>query len=155
MTSREIVYRTLEFNNPERAPRNLWLLPWANNHYPEEVKEIMEAYPGDFDGPPGHNSEDDISSGDPWEVGESTDAWGCTFTNYQKGIIGEVKEPIVTDDSWEDVSKVHIPVEWLTLIQSRLMNFAKRRISSRLLDVVQDRLNNYSLLEEQKIYSLI
>jgi len=28
-TSRELVYETLEFKNPEQALRDLWALPWA------------------------------------------------------------------------------------------------------------------------------
>lgn len=116
MTSRELVYRTLEFKNPERAPRDMWVLPWAGHHYPEELKALQEDFEGDFAGTYGCVTEPDkCSEGDACEVGESTDAWGCKFVNYQKGIIGEVKEPIVTDESWEDVSRVHIPREWLSI----------------------------------------
>lgn len=123
MTSRELVYRTLEFNNPERAPREMWILPWANHHYPEELNSIKESYPSDFIGVPGFNTEEDRSVGDPCEVGESIDAWGSKFVNYQRGIIGEVKEPIVTDDDWLDISNVHIPLEWLTIDVNRINEF--------------------------------
>ena len=40
MTSRELVYAALENRSQERAPRDLWTLPWAENHYPQELKKI-------------------------------------------------------------------------------------------------------------------
>ncbi len=46
--SRRIVYKTLEFDKPERAPRDLWALPWATYQYPEQVKRIHELYPSDI-----------------------------------------------------------------------------------------------------------
>ena len=38
--SRNIVYKTLEFDKPERAPRDLWALPWANYNYPDQLEKI-------------------------------------------------------------------------------------------------------------------
>ncbi len=52
-TSRELVYETLEFRNPERAPRDVWVLPWAEINYPEELKKILQSYPGDIISAPG------------------------------------------------------------------------------------------------------
>ena len=43
--------------------------------------------------------------GDPYVIGEYVDEWGCVFTNYQDGVIGEVKAPMITDISdWKIVS---------------------------------------------------
>ena len=116
MTSRELVHATLEFRNTEgRVPRDLWTLPWANQNYPNELKKIIEDFPPDFGGPVVKFAQPSLlESGDPCEVGTYIDAWGCQFTNIHRGIIGEVKQPLVTDDDWEDVDKVHIPEEWLT-----------------------------------------
>ncbi len=50
MTSRELVIKTLEFDNPSRIPRQLWLLPWAQNHHPEQLKKIQDDYPDDIAG---------------------------------------------------------------------------------------------------------
>jgi len=125
MNSKELVYKTLNFENPDRAPRNKWVLPWAENHYHDELAKMNEDYPDDFIGAPGYNSVDDISEGNPTEVGESTDAWGCKFLNYQRGIIGEVKEPIVKDEEWKDVGNVHIPREWLTIDKEKINEFCK------------------------------
>ncbi len=116
MTSRELVLATLEFRNTEgRVPRDLWTLPWAHQNYPQQVKKIMTDYEPDLSGPAVTFSEPPVcESGDPYEVGTYIDAWGCEFTNIHKGIIGEVKNPIVKDDDWEDADKIHIPEEWLS-----------------------------------------
>lgn len=112
-TSKEIVLRTLEFNNPERAPRDLWALPWAGEHYPEELKNIRETFEWDFAGVTPKYESRAKTSGDPYAVGTYIDDWGCIFENKQSGVIGEVRTPIV-DDDWKDLSKVHIPKEWLS-----------------------------------------
>ena len=125
MNSRELVYKTLNFEKPERVPRQLWALPWAEYNYPKELEKIMKDFPNDIVGAPGYYKEQDKSQGDLHEIGEATDAWGCKFVNYQRGIIGEVKNPIVTDDEWKDVSNVHIPVEWLTIDKEKINEFFK------------------------------
>ena len=116
MTSRQIVYDTLEFkNSSHRTARELWALPWAWNNYRPEIESLLERYPSDFAGVPFEFKEPFVrQQGDMHEVGEAADAWGCRFHNIEKGIIGEVKEPLVTDDDWEDVTNVHIPEELLS-----------------------------------------
>ena len=47
-TSRERVTRCLKFENPDRVPRDLWLLPWAENRYPKIIEEINNRFPSDF-----------------------------------------------------------------------------------------------------------
>ncbi len=49
--------------------------------------------------------------GNPYEVGTFVDEWGCMFNNMTKGIIGEVKQPLVTQEDWSDADRVHIPEE--------------------------------------------
>ena len=51
-TSRERVYQALQFEGPDRAPRNLWSLPWAELHFPEALKKIRNDFPDDFAGAP-------------------------------------------------------------------------------------------------------
>ncbi|AEF80682.1 uroporphyrinogen decarboxylase family protein [Leadbettera azotonutricia] len=117
MTSKELVIKTLEFKNKSgRAPRQLWSLPWAGNHYPEELAAINRDFPGDFEGCNVTYKERAIGRGDQYEVGEFTDDWGSRFINVQKGVHGQVKEPIVpeADENWDDLSKVHFPTEWLS-----------------------------------------
>ena len=47
-TSRERVYQALQFEGPDRAPRNLWSLPWAELHFPEALKKIRDDFPDDL-----------------------------------------------------------------------------------------------------------
>lgn len=116
MTSRELVYRTLEFrNNTGEVPRELWTLPWANDTYPEELAAIRRDFPDDIlTAKVKYRTPSPVSKGEMYEIGEYIDDWGCKFNNVQKGIIGEVKEPIVVDEDWEDYENVHIPEEWLS-----------------------------------------
>ncbi len=98
-TPREIVTRALRFENPPRLPRDLWLLPWASEHLPVAVAELQRRFPSDFGCP-------DLSlayrpsprvCGDQYAVGEYVDEWGCVFRNLQRGVIGEVKQPLLAD----------------------------------------------------------
>lgn len=114
MNSRELVIHTLEGKNTGRAPRQLWVLPWAVNHYKEAYEQIIRDFPSDFDGPVTHYAKWPKTSGDAHAVGTYVDEWGCIFENKQAGIIGEVKEPLVKDDDWEDADQIHIPEEFLS-----------------------------------------
>ncbi len=113
MTSREIVRRALRFETPSRLPRDMWALPWAEEHLAEGLKELRRRFPSDFSGP-GCNvyRPSPRVKGDWYAVGEYVDDWGCTFTNIHKGVIGEVKESLVQDlDGWRKL--VVPPVETL------------------------------------------
>jgi uroporphyrinogen-III decarboxylase len=115
MTSRELVLRTLEFRNTDgRVPRDLWTLPWATERHPEMMQKLNRDFPMDFAGPQTVYAQKTIEQGDSCAVGEYVDAWGCKFLNIQAGVIGEVKQPQVTDDDWLDADKVHFPEEWLS-----------------------------------------
>lgn len=113
-TPREIVLQTLEFRNPARAARQLWLLPWAQSHHAAEVAAIQRDFPDDIAGVGGHCRELPPTSGDPYAPGDFVDEWGSVFTNIQPGVVGEVKAPLIAD--WDaDVARVHFPREWLTI----------------------------------------
>ncbi len=113
-TSRELVWQALRFEGPARAPRQLWLLPWAQLHYPDEVAAISAKYPSDISGAPGFHREQPPTQGNNTAVGTFIDEFGCVFINIQEGVIGEVKDPMVKD--WDaDVARVHIPREQLTI----------------------------------------
>jgi uroporphyrinogen decarboxylase len=110
-TSREIMTRCLQFEEPERMPRDLWALPWVNKHYPKEMAELWQRYPSDLGGPPSVYRPSARARGDAYSVGEYVDEWGCVFTNIHEGVIGEVKDPLVSDlDQWP---LVRPPVEVL------------------------------------------
>lgn len=118
MISRELVKATLEFRNKhDRAPRQLWTLPWAEQHNKEEFDYITHKYTWDIGGPAViYREQSTVSRGDPYKAGEYVDAWGCRFYNINDGFMGEVKEPIVPpeDEEWEDTSRIVIPEWWLS-----------------------------------------
>ncbi len=110
-SSREIVSRALKFQTPERMPRQLWALPWASEHHPETIKELARRFPSDFGNPRSPYKKSPRSHGSLYEVGESVDEWGCLFSNIHKGIIGEVKTPLLP--KLEDWKGVKPPYEML------------------------------------------
>jgi len=112
MTSRELMKRTLEFDRPERVPRDLWLLPWATDNHPAEVERIQRDFPNDIVHAPAVYGTQPVTTGDPCTIGTYIDEWGCIFENRQNGIIGEVKEPLLRD--WSDVDIVKPPRGALT-----------------------------------------
>ena len=107
MTPRELVKSTLEFRNTGRVPRQLWRLPWAEIHYPGSLDRLLGEFPDDILHAPGFHREAFQTKGEAYKQGLYEDPWGCIFENRQDGIIGEVKEPIVTD--WSDTSRVRFP----------------------------------------------
>ncbi len=117
MTSRDLVYRTLDFQNTGRAPRQMWVLGWADIYHHDALHALHRDYPSDFFGGTATTYQAlPKTIGHPEEIGEYIDPWGCVFTNAQRGVIGEVKKPIIPeeDEDWDDLSPIHIPYEWLT-----------------------------------------
>ena len=121
---RELVFQTLAFEGPARAPRQLWYLPWAESHYPEALRDILEAYPSDIVTAPGFLPVLPRTEGDPYVPGVYVDEWGCQFTNVQAGVIGEVKAPLIRE--WDkDLGKVHFPCEWLDVDAAKVNAFCR------------------------------
>jgi hypothetical protein len=121
MTSRELVKRTLTFRSPERVPRQLWVLPWAERAWPRELADIRRRYPDDIVTAPPFLKEPLRTSGDEYAPGVFTDEWGCRFENRQWGIMGEVKEPLLP--SWKDLAKLRLPEERLSVDRRRVDDF--------------------------------
>ena len=130
MTRRELVRKTLEFENfDQRVPLDMWTLPWAETHYPDTMKKLRKTY-NRFDIAAFPDSEKKYRipprvKGDPYTIGTYTDEWGVMWDVSQAGIWGQVKHPIVPgeDENWDDVSKVHIPEELLTIDKSTINAF--------------------------------
>ena len=127
MTSRELVYSSLNFEmgSEMRIPRQMWVLPWADEHFPGVKETIQKEFPDDIVHAPGfHTSPVNARTvGDEFKIGTYVDPWGCIFENRQSGIIGEVKQPIV--DDWNDTSRVHIPEEALTIDVGQVNAFCR------------------------------
>ncbi|MFH1086900.1 MAG: uroporphyrinogen decarboxylase family protein [Chloroflexota bacterium] len=101
LTSRERVARTLRFEGVDRPARDVWTLPAAFYGREAELRALLDQYPRDF----GDSGFRDPADESPiYEPGEWTDAWGSTWLNIQRGMIGEVKRPALDDwgklDAW-------------------------------------------------------
>ncbi len=115
MTSRERVLRCLEFDRPDRVPRDLWLLPIARlTHGRQAIDDFLARWPRDFAGIQGLSpGVRPLARGDPHAVGEYRDEWGCTFVNIQAGVIGEVKHPLI--DDWSKLADFRPPLATLDI----------------------------------------
>lgn len=103
-TPRELVQNCLRFESPERVPRDLWMLPWASNHFPAEVKALQERFPSDITKAVDVYKPSPCVEGDRYAKGRHVDEWGCVFINLQEGCIGEVREPIIKEMAeWQKV----------------------------------------------------
>ena len=97
MTSRERVTRCLNFETPDRIPRDLWALPWFTSRHPEKIEELKRRFPCDFAHAPGVGRPSARKHGDMFGVGRYVDEWGCTRENIHAGVVGEVKNPQLAD----------------------------------------------------------
>lgn len=115
LTGRQRVMRTLEFDRPDRVPRDLWLLPIAAmEHGQAAIDAFQRRWPGDFGGPNLANPAlAALKQGDPFAVGQYHDEWGCVFENVHAGVIGEVKMPLL--DDWSKLADLREPVEALNV----------------------------------------
>ncbi len=109
MNSRERVFRTLEFKTPDRAPRELWALPWVGQYAAEDQNRISAQFPGDFTGPWCVLSPSPRAKGEYARKGEYVDDWGCGWTCGEDGVVGEVKNPPLAD--WSALAAFTPPVE--------------------------------------------
>jgi hypothetical protein len=122
-TSRQLVIQNLEFDSPVRVPRQLWVLPWAEEHHPEELRRIRGRFPDDIVGAPSFLAQAPKTQGWAYDIGTYVDEWGCTFENLQRGVIGEVKAPLVK--TWDDLEKLHPPLECLTVDKEQVNAFCR------------------------------
>ncbi|HHS13933.1 MAG TPA: methyltransferase [bacterium] len=124
MTSRTLVEKTLRFQDPPRIPRQLWVLPWAENHYPSQVRDLKTRYPDDLVTAPAHYTEPLRTRGRRYQAGVYVDEWGCVFHNTQDGIIGIACEPALS--SWEDLANFQAPETTLHVDQKEVNAFCRQ-----------------------------
>ena len=93
MTSRERVFRALESRTPDRAPRNLWALPWVSMYAQEELQAVLRDFPDDFTGPGAVLAPSKRRSGTDSRKGRYVDDWGSVWEVAEDGVVGEVKQP--------------------------------------------------------------
>lgn len=126
ITSKRLVYKTLDFENPCRVPRQLWKLPWAEIHYRDELNRIMQLFPDDIIRPKGfERTAKQVDQEERYRVGEFCDHWGCKFTNIEPGIHGEVKEPLIKEAGWQDWDANCIPHEMKDIDKAEINRFCR------------------------------
>jgi len=134
MTSRQLVKKALEFDTPPRTPRQLWSLPWAEFHHPEQLKKIRAEFPDDIITSPAFYKTPPKTIGDQYALGNYTDEWGCVFQSREPGYIGEVKEPLIK--TWADLDKVAAPDELLTVDVEKVNDFCRASDKFIISDVL-------------------
>ncbi|MFA7206484.1 MAG: hypothetical protein WC102_09155, partial [Saccharofermentanales bacterium] len=85
MDSRERVIKVLNFEEVDRLPRNLWVLPGVEMFRKNELDEFLDKYPDDFTGPDYKYGTGKRCKGDPNMPGEYTDAWGSVWHVAEHG----------------------------------------------------------------------
>lgn len=123
LSPRELVKAALEFRDPARLPRQMWVLPWARSRHPEGLARIEGDFPQDLTTIPFACSEPVPGGGNAHAVGTFVDAWGCTFENLQDGIIGQVKRPRLTD--WSEAAELPFPRERLEVELEKVTEFCQ------------------------------
>ena len=111
MTSRERVIRALRFQRPDRAPRDLWLLPGVAATRQVEVDAALARYPLDIGHPEASYGRGLRAQGEPYVLGSWVDEWGCTWVAAEPGVAGEVKAPPLAD--WRALHSYTLPYEVL------------------------------------------
>jgi len=120
MTSRERVIRTLRFETPDRAPRDLWYLSGVGMFRKDELEEFYRRYPVDFGESGGQYGRSRRAVGMKGVTGTYVDAWGCVWYVGEPGVAGEVKEPPLK--TWNDLAHYQPPWELLREADLRRVN---------------------------------
>lgn len=95
MTSRERVRAALNHTAPDRAPRDLWALPYISLFRKKELEELLRKYPLDFESPEFSPGSSDKDLRKYAQAGTYTDEWGSVWHVGEPGVVGEVKAPIL------------------------------------------------------------
>jgi len=120
---RFLVHETLDFDSPPRIPRQTWILPWAEDRFPEAVSGIRRRFPDDIVTAPAIYTKPLKTEGDRYGQGIYVDEWGCVFSNPQPGIIGIVRKPLIGD--WEDLKSFQPPDAILSLDRTAVDDFCE------------------------------
>lgn len=97
MTPRELVQRAVTFRSPERTPRQVWVLPWAEGYHPDALARLRAEFPDDIVAAPGLYRKPLPVEGARYEKGSYVDEWGCRFENIHGGVIGIVRDPVIRE----------------------------------------------------------
>jgi len=97
MTGRERVKKSLCFSGLDRAPRDVWALPYITLFRKAELDQLMKRFPMDIGTSqlsPGWSEQVVQASA---RVGKYTNEWGSVWYVGEPGVIGEVKGPAIAN----------------------------------------------------------
>jgi hypothetical protein len=97
MTARERVKATLQFNEPDRVPRDVWSLPYVNLFQQKELDRLKSRYPMDISSSQPSPGWDDKVVQATATAGSYGDDWGSVWQVGEPGVVGEVKKPAIQD----------------------------------------------------------
>ena len=109
MTGRERVLRAVNFEGPDRVPVDLWILPAARMRHGAQLEQLLDCHPRDIIsvvGPCETGADPEV-----YQEGTFVDFWGCTWTNINPGIVGEVKGEFLGED--EALAAYETPLSFL------------------------------------------
>lgn len=134
MTSRERVYKTLKFENPDRLPLDLWSMQAIGMFRASEWRLVQKKYPSDIalpidtvanalsvssiwggdidDAKLFHYGISSRAGGTPFLRGRNVDEWGVEWEAAEDGVVGEVKRPLLAD--WRELAHYSPPWEVLS-----------------------------------------
>ena len=99
MNSRERVFRALQFKPLDRAPRDIWHLPWIDMFASDQLQALQVDLPPDLTSPPAVLGQGHRTEGQQAKKGTYIDEWGCLWEAGEDGVVGEVKSPPLADFS--------------------------------------------------------
>jgi hypothetical protein len=111
MTSRDRVFRALEFRHPDRPPRDLWTWPWHPLFEKDALDSLYRQFPMDFTWAGVGLAAGDRRRGQEGRTGTHVDDWGCVWHMAEDGVAGEVKGCPLAD--WSALATYRPP--WETL----------------------------------------
>ncbi|MFB6215017.1 MAG: uroporphyrinogen decarboxylase family protein [Candidatus Bipolaricaulia bacterium] len=147
ITSRERVKKTLEFEDTDRNPRDLWWVDAVELYQKKELNEVLEKFPPDIIQPQikphktpiqrnsvytpqfTYNSGFELST-----KGKYIDEWGCVKSVAEDGVNGEVKEPLLKDIT--NLEKVKPPWEYLKSVNISAVNERYKQTNKFVLSPV-------------------
>ncbi len=112
MTAKERVIKAINFDYPDRVPRDLWWLPAVEMTQKKELENLLKKMPMDIGTPKFKAGVSDRQKGKstilvssvrnhPLDTlhkkGKYVDEWGSVWHVAEDGVVGEVKEPVLGD----------------------------------------------------------
>ncbi len=122
MTGRDRVKAALTYRQPDRAPRDLWALPYMSLFRRKELEEVQRAFPSDVGRPELSPSASDDDLQKLSKPGTYTDEWGSIWQIAEPGIVGEVKNPVLAD--WVALDSFQPPWSLLRNLDLSYVNYA-------------------------------